>query len=557
MKTLKYSLSMSIAALGLSGCALFPYGAYTNELAGQPPPGQPEAQASFAPRAQRVAKNCAGAAAASPKRQDKALLLLALSGGGSRAAYFSALSMLEMQKIKLRIGDADSDVLHEVDVISSVSGGSLAGAYYAISHDPGAECAGYAGRAWNADDDAEIRDLMTRDYRNRWIGNWFWPTNIAAFWLSNYDRTDIMAQTLADNLFDRKTTGIDLTLGELNPLRPNLVLNATTGSRGEGNDITFGQVFTFTKEDFERICSPIQSYSVARAVMSTATFPGVFNFMTLRDFCWKKGADNAKDARYLHVFDGGNGDNLGLTSLKRVIWHALADRDARPTLSPYKKVIVIQVDAHIDPRGADPGESDPRGAFDFILDTNFIDATDSLLEANRARLLAELEARKLFPFGTQAGVQKNDACTKFFHGDDIRKYCDKPDAYWEGINKVVGDALTFVHVGFDRIGEVSGCVDKQGKHESGSCLREQLGRIATDFKLKSKRNPATGLTDAEAIACAVPALFGRADFKHCGELRPAPSAPLAKQWEAVKAILQDPDAATAADQGSTRQAPRR
>ena len=129
-----------------------------------------------------------------PKRNKDVLVLLALSGGGSRAAYFSALSMLEMENIELTIGGSKSNLLHEVDVISSVSGGSLAGAYYAISHDPGSECAGHAHRPWN---DAKVRELMTLDYRSRWIGRWFYPNNIVRFWFTKFDRTDIMAQTLA------------------------------------------------------------------------------------------------------------------------------------------------------------------------------------------------------------------------------------------------------------------------------------------------------------------------------------------------------------------------
>ena len=85
--------------------------------------------------------------------------------------------------------------------------------------------------------------------------------------------------------------------------------------------IGFGEVFTFTAEDFARICSSIEDYSVARAVMATATFPGVFNFMTLSNYCRRNMLDDTEDRRYLHVFDGGNADNLGLTSLKRVTGH--------------------------------------------------------------------------------------------------------------------------------------------------------------------------------------------------------------------------------------------
>ena len=281
MIKINYCLAISIAVISVSGCTIFNYGASFNKQA-ETTQVQATSQASFVVRQQREAKNCTDGMIRDPKRNKNVLVLLALSGGGSRAAYFSALSMLEMQNIGLKIGDFESDVLHEVDVISSVSGGSLAGAYYAVSHDPGSECAGYATRPWN---DTKIRELMTLDYRWRWLGRWLWPNNIAAYWFTKYDRTDIMAKIMADNLFDKKITGFDLTLGELNPLRPNLILNATTGSDDKPMGIGFGEVFTFTTEDFARICSSIEDYSVARAVMATATFPGVFNFMTLSNYC--------------------------------------------------------------------------------------------------------------------------------------------------------------------------------------------------------------------------------------------------------------------------------
>jgi len=492
-------------------------------------------QTSFAVRQQRETRNCADGVVRNPKRNKDVLVLLALSGGGSRAAYFSALSMLEMQNIELKVGDEKSDILHEVDVISSVSGGSLAAAYYAVSHDPGDECAAYAYRPWN---DAKVRELMSLDFRSRWIGRWFLPNNIAAYWFTKYDRTDFMAQTLADNLFDKIITGVDLTLGELNPLRPNLILNATTGVEDKSFGIGFGEVFTFTTEDFMRICSSVEEYSIARAVIATAAFPGLFNFVTLRNYCRKDDAGNTNDKRYLHVFDGGNADNLGLTSLKRVIWSSLKDRDTQPSL-PYNDVVVILVDAFIDFRGVDPNKSDPRAPFDFIMDMNFLDATDCLLESNRRQLLAEFDEghANLFPFAMGPEGNINKRCRDFFHNDaDAEKYCRKSPAYWQTLNNTIGEKLTFVHLSFDKVGNVEGCLS--GDATDTGCLRHQLNRISTDFRLGQwVRYDGTGLTEIEAMDCAVPTLFGR-NNQACGRLSPKPSPDFSRKWDRVKQILQ-------------------
>lgn len=517
----------------LSACGMFEYGAATNTRSRLAAP-EKAIQTGFAVRTQRDTTGCEEGGYADPKKNKDVLVLLALSGGGSRAAYFSAQTMFEMQGIELKIGDAKSDLLHEVDVISSVSGGSLPAAYYAVSHDPGTSCSVHTNKSWTRD---EVLKLMSLDFRSRWFGRWFWPTNIAAYWFTKLDRTDIMAQTLADKLFDQPITGFDLTFSRLNPLRPNLILNATTGIDDESSGIRFGEVFTFTNEDFTRICSSIENYSIARGVMATAAFPGVFNFMTLRNYCSNNAPGKPKGARYLHLFDGGNADNLGLTSLKRVIWSSLRSRDTQPVL-PYKHVIIISVDAFINFHSIDPESSDPRGAFDFIMDRNFVDATDCLLESNRRQLLAEFEEGRanLFPFGLGSDSRSNKKCREFFHDTgDREKYCGKSPVYWKELNAAINEKLTFIHLSFDSVGDVKGCMNE---FKDPDCLRQQLNHIRTDFRIGGwMRHKGTGLTDVEAIDCAVPTLFGK-EGRMCGNLTPKASVDINEKWQRVKEILE-------------------
>ncbi|ABA57533.1 Patatin [Nitrosococcus oceani ATCC 19707] len=295
------------------------------------------------------------------------LMILAFSGGGSRAAYWAASVMFKLQQVFASEG---IDMLAEVDAISSVSGGSLPAAYYAISTDPNDDGPPLHGRLW---EEKTVKDLMSRNYISRWVGNWFWPVNIGKFWFTAYDRTDIMAQTFADNLYDTLPVGRDLKIRDLNPDRPYLILNATDGTQEE-----FGSPFTFTAEDFELIQSDINDYTLARAVMGSATFPAVFNYMTLKDY--EKSSENDKD-QFRHVFDGGNADNLGLRSVKKI----LTTLEKKGT--QYDKLIVILVDAYARSGGVSKDNADTRKFFDFIVDSNFIDATDSLLTGNRAQTL--------------------------------------------------------------------------------------------------------------------------------------------------------------------------
>jgi hypothetical protein len=250
--------------------------------------------------------------------------------------------------------------------------------------------------------------LARRNYLKRWIGNWFWPTNIARYWFTAYDRSDIMAETLADNLYSGSLLHGPLRMEELNPTRPFLIVNATTAAAQDApginaaDEYAFGSVFTFTEEDFrERLNADAGRYSLARAVMASSSFPLVFPSQTLRDYrqgamqtyCVddREGQLKCSDRQYLHVFDGGNSDNLGLKSIKR----ALFQMEAEGRLQNYDRIVVMLVDAFTRPPGASRLDADPRGPIGMVLDMNVSDAVDSLLQTNRAKLVGEFDSARL------------------------------------------------------------------------------------------------------------------------------------------------------------------
>ena len=338
------------------------------------------------------------------------LVILALSGGGSRAAYWSASIMLKL-----------GDLLKEVDIISSVSGGSLPAAYYALSYDDEPDSSNTDNhRIWN---ETIVKDLMSRSYRTRWVWNLLWPSNIIKTHLTNYDRTDIMAQTLMDNLFDASSfSGNDLQFKDLNPQRPLLMINATRANisddfdkagacqgsideihiKKNGNNNTslkkFGGLFTFTKEDFSEIGSDLASYDIGRAVMASATFPGLFHDVTLKNF--NKSNEDTGCERYLHLFDGGNVDNLGLKAINKVI-----DKEKQN----YDKIIVILIDAFTDGSGWSSSEDNPRHLQGWALDPNVFHSIDSLLGSTRGSELA-LTKKYLSEFS-----KKNNHKSIFYH----------------------------------------------------------------------------------------------------------------------------------------------
>ena len=464
-----------VAALGMSGCSmsLFRFGA------------------------REAAPSRTTFTIDDPRGRDDVLLILALSGGGSRAAYFSTAVMFRLQWLGL---------LQEVDVLSSVSGGSLPAAYYAISKDsndpntsvsvavpappiaevphPKFEYDRSAGRLsvhgqmtpedlasvqqafaptvapalgrldrisrGNAQakrlwDETRVKQLMKTNFLGEWFLRWFFPWNIVRYWLTPYSRTDIMAGVFADDLYDSEPFGIDLTLGELNPERPYLILNATDAT--DNPDGKTFQPFTFTDEDFQLTLgrTDVADVSVGDAVMTTAAFPAVFNYANLRDR-----RTNAR--RYAHLFDGGNSDNLGLTSADRVLWeHSQFQR--------YKHIAVILVDSYTAPAGVSATKRDPRFPWGYVVDTNFLDTFDALLTANRKNILA------------------------WFYHTEMNKY-----------------GGTFCHLTWEPGDSPQPKRDVEAIPALPKKLRDRLNRISTDFRISQE--------DAAALDQAAELLVG-------------------------------------------------
>jgi predicted acylesterase/phospholipase RssA len=505
----------------LAGCTtLF---SYTNESLRPPEPGSGSSFQTGEPL-----KGRATFAVDGRRGNDRVLFFLALSGGGSRAAYLASATMLRLQTLY-----DDVDLLREVDVMSSVSGGSLPAAYYAISRDQSLPLVGGLAplqaetspsdklkidakgatvscsapldayeterlravlsspktadaervvelckqallndlRPWNPE---VVRDAMSRNYLLRWVGNWFRPNNIALYWLTAYNRSDIMAQTFQNNLYDRGLLGFALTFRDINPQRPYLIINSTNTTEQviESGPLpdpyAFGSVFTFTEEDFRtRVNSPIATYSIARAVAASSAFPVVFPYMTLRDYRTESLAEcahatpaqAAQCERYVHMFDGGNSDNLGLKSVKRALFElAVAGK-----LADYDRVVVLLVDAFIKPRGVSRLMADPRSPLDRIVDSNVIEAVDSLLQENRANRIEEFKGAVL-----RGGMD----CERDKQSlpPELCKRLDKlPNGELDLRAKLV-----FYHFGFDDVEPLD------------ANLKAQLDRIPTSFKIDAK-----------------------------------------------------------------------
>lgn len=268
-----------------------------------------------------------------PGNTDETFIVLTFSGGGTRAASVAYGVLQGLRDTVIPLQGATSDVerrdyvrlLDEVDVISSVSGGSFTSMYYALNRD-----AIFDGRF--------ERRFLTQNIQGRLLNLVFKPLNLLRIIYSVFDRTDLAAEYYDREVFDHKTYGDLMSQG----YRPFVVVNAADMSRGER--------FEFTQDDFDLIGSELTTVPVSRAVAASSAFPVLLSPLRLeyhagepidqaiaaslneedaavsnrRRFRWAKslcpstldsGEEkpqlDAANHRYLYLLDGGVVDNLG------------------------------------------------------------------------------------------------------------------------------------------------------------------------------------------------------------------------------------------------------
>lgn len=247
---------------------------------------------------------------------DKPFVLLAFSGGGTRAAAFSFGLMEELRHVEYTAKDgAKRRLLDDVEIISSVSGGSFTSAYYALFPD-------------SFFNDFP-KKFLYRDIEMGLVWRLFNPYNWWRLASSDFSRIDMADEYYSNTVFDKKTFA-DL-LQKPKGKAPFLVLNAT--------DISIAHRFEFTQDQFDLLCSDLSGVSVSRAVAASSNFPVAFAPLTLdiyKESCgqlppWiglgldpknnpkRRIADataaqsyREADRLYAHLLDGGLSDNLGL-----------------------------------------------------------------------------------------------------------------------------------------------------------------------------------------------------------------------------------------------------
>lgn len=330
--------------------ALFALTSACSPLPGHWRPGWNERQPEGAP----LPETAASWKMTDLETQDGRFIGLAISGGGSRAANFGGAVMLELQQ---------RGMLDQVDVISGVSGGTLPAVYYGL----GAKAGPFETEA--------VRKTLGYDFQGNWLWRWLLPHNIFRFWFTDFTRSDIMVQVFNAHLTHRAT------FADLRP-HPKILLNSTVH-----NDHTR---FTFTDDRFAALHSNLAKYHVANAVNASSAFPGAFDDVALENYSPAAPAalkePGVEQVRYLHLYDGGPIDNLGLQAMLEYLNRNVVGTSVS-TLFP-KGCVVFIVDA--TPASEHPEldvKQSSRQVVDYFINTNALDAMDAMLIESRRSIL--------------------------------------------------------------------------------------------------------------------------------------------------------------------------
>jgi NTE family protein len=247
---------------------------------------------------------------------DEVFVILSLSGGGTRAAALAYGVLEQLRDDSIQVDGKSARLLDQVDVISSVSGGSFAAAYYGL----------YGERTFT---DFKPQ-FLNRNIQGLLIRMMFNPINWFRLASPRFGRSDLAAERYDKVLFEKKTFG---DLERLNT-RPLIVINAT--------DMTLVRSFPFTQEQMDLLCTDLATFPVSRAVAASGAFPIALSPITLvnhsaegciqpdrpwianalEDFDVEKRRYqravamqsylDGKRRPYVHLLDGGIADNIGL-----------------------------------------------------------------------------------------------------------------------------------------------------------------------------------------------------------------------------------------------------
>jgi predicted acylesterase/phospholipase RssA len=272
-----------------------------------------------------------------------------MSGGGTRAAAFAYGVLQALRDTRIDHNGLGS-MLDEVDCLSGISGGSFTAAAYVL-----------------------LREQFFQEFPKRFLepniqqeliltaAN---PLNLIRLMSPYLSRIDLAAE-----LYERLVFG-ETTFRALDPnRRPFVILNAT--------NMANGAPFEFTQDSFDFLGSDLGSVPIARAVAASSAFPFLLSPLTvwsypspyseqpptdvdqaLKDretnlFRYRWAANlhdlTTRDHKYIHLLDGGLGDNIGARPIINAFLRERGFIRRRMNNGQIRRLVVLLVNAKTSP----------------------------------------------------------------------------------------------------------------------------------------------------------------------------------------------------------------
>ena len=357
-----------------------------------------------------------------PGDSDRLFVIVTFSGGGTRAAALAYGVLEALRDTPIQWQGKKESLLDEVDVISSISGGSFPAAYYAL----------YGQRIF----EEFPGKFLYRPIQSELVQQLFSPVNLWKLAGPGYGRSD-----LAADFYDREVFGggtyADLVARHR---RPFVILNAT--------DMTTGTQFPFIQDQLDPMCSDLAGVPLARAAAASSAFPGGLTPLSFQNYAGSCGyvpppwvklaaedhasrvnprrtaraenllslADSGAGRRpYIHLTDGGVADNIGLRGPLEAIgstnhpWSVLRMMNNQEI----DKLVVIVVNAATNPAT----ERDQKPSVPGLVDTLTAAATVPIdnysfdsVEALAARVNEFNEEARLIAGCKKLAARKGTQC---------------------------------------------------------------------------------------------------------------------------------------------------
>jgi len=312
-----------------------------------------------------------------PKRQNndqETLFILSFSGGGTRAAAFSYGLLEELRRTGIIVNGQQRRLIDEVDVIMGVSGGSFTALAYALH-----------GEQLFSE---YVERFLKNDVQGTLIKRAFNPFNWHKYIGGTAGRSEIAADYYDEILFEGATFA-DL-LDKQGP-----VAIAT------GTDLSTGSRFAFYQNDFDLICSDLNTVRLSRAAATSSAVPVVLSPITFNNYgghcnyhypAWVDDVANPEtrkrpDARayqrylemksfqdsdlrpFLHLVDGGVSDNIGVRGVLEALEELRMSAEFRGEtgFGKIRNVVLMVVNAHSSPSTKWDLDENPPGFFSQLM----------------------------------------------------------------------------------------------------------------------------------------------------------------------------------------------